>query len=94
VLIAALRDGIENRIEPGPPLGDGDHRPDPGDARFALLPSTLAEALDALDGDEVVRGALPVDILETFVATKRDEWARSCGAVTDWARDMYLTYLP
>ena len=42
----------------------------------------------------MIRAALPADILDTFVAIKRDEWARSCGAVTDWARDMYLHYLP
>jgi glutamine synthetase len=94
VLIAALRDGIENGIDPGPPLADGDEPSAVQNAPFDLLPSTLGEALDALAADDVVCAALPTDILDTFMATKRDEWARACGAVTDWARDMYLNYLP
>jgi glutamine synthetase len=94
VLIAALRDGIENEIDPGPPLGGSDQTPTVEDARFALLPSTLGEALDALAEDDVVRAALPAEIFDTFMQMKRDEWARSCSAVTDWARDMYLNYLP
>ena len=58
------------------------------------MPRTLGEALDALADDEVVRSALPTELLATFVAIKRDEWERTCGAVTEWDREMYLDYLP
>jgi len=93
VMLAAMRDGIDNRIDPGDPHVEDDF-PDPEQARFALLPRTLGEALDALHEDEVVRGALPGELYDTFVAIKRDEWQRACGAVTEWDRDTYLTYLP
>jgi glutamine synthetase len=93
VLLAALRDGIARKIDPGAP-NVPDTVVDAADARFPLLPRTLGEALEALAGDAVVRSALPGDILDTFVAIKQDEWERACGAVTDWHRDMYLDHIP
>ena len=57
-------------------------------------PRTLGEALEALEQDEVVRSALPGELYDTFVAIKRDEWHRACGAVTEWDRETYLTYIP
>lgn len=95
VLIAAIRDGIEKRIDPGAPLDDDSSEdPSPHSDRFPALPGTLGEAIDAIGADSVIVEALPTEMLETFLAIKRDEWARACGAVTDWARDTYLTYLP
>ena len=82
------------RSTPGEPHAEDDF-PDPEQARFPLLPRTLGEALDALhEQDEVVRAALPGDLYDTFVAIKRDEWHRACGAVTEWDRETYLNYLP
>jgi glutamine synthetase len=93
VMLAAMRDGIANRIEPGEPH-EADDFPTPEQARFPLLPRTLGEALDALEQDEVVRGALPGELYDTFVSIKRDEWHRACGAVTEWDRETYLNYIP
>ncbi len=93
VLLAGLRDGIAKRTDPGDPH-TADAFADPGDARFELLPRTLGEALDALDESELVRGALPGELYDTFTAIKRDEWHRACGAVTEWDRELYLNYLP
>jgi glutamine synthetase len=93
VLLAAMRDGIRNGIDPGPP-NPKEHVVDPSEARFPLMPRTLGEALEALEEDEVVRSALTDEIYDTFMAIKRDEWERNCGAVTEWDRDMYLDYLP
>lgn len=93
VLLAAMRDGIANRIDPGDP-NPKEHVVDPSEARFPLMPTTLGEALDALAEDEVVRSAMTSEIYDTFAAIKRDEWERTCGAVTEWHREMYLDYLP
>lgn len=93
VTLAALRDGIVNRIDPGEPHVDEVEATE-DDARFPLLPRTLGEALEAFEQDEVISAALPDDIRETFLAIKHDEWHRACGVVTEWHREMYLTYLP
>ncbi|MFE7134468.1 glutamine synthetase family protein [Streptomyces sp. NPDC057638] len=85
VLLAAIADGLENRIEPGPPQGGG---ADPGD-RFPALPLTLGEALTAFAQDSVVHGALGEEIAALHQACKSDEWARFCAAVTDWEHLMY-----
>ncbi len=97
VMLAAMADGIRNRIDPGPAVpvdADPAALERFADDRFALLPRTLGEAIEAFEQDDVVCGALPGDLSETFLAVKRDEWQRSCGAITDWQRDTYLAYLP
>jgi glutamine synthetase len=91
VLVEALRDGIANRISPGPALTASQ---DGIECAFAEIPKTLGEALEALQADSVVRSALTPELLETFVELKTDEWHRACGAVTDWHREMYLHYVP
>jgi glutamine synthetase len=91
VMLAALRDGLERRLPPGPELGAP---AEPSGPRFADLPKTLGEALEALAADPVVTAALTPELLWTFMELKTDEWHRACGAVTDWHREMYLRYLP
>ncbi len=93
VLLAAMRDGIVNRIDPGDP-NPKETVVDPADARFPLMPRTLGEALEALGEDDVVRSALTSELYDTFLAIKQDEWERRCGAVTEWDREMYMDYLP
>jgi glutamine synthetase len=92
-ILAAIRDGIERKIDPGP-AHEQEAPIKVEDCAFGLLPKTLGEALEAYEADEVIRAALPEDVHRTFLEIKRDEWQRACGAVTDWHRDMYLTYLP
>ncbi|GAA4083395.1 MULTISPECIES: glutamine synthetase family protein [Actinomadura] len=91
-LIAAIQDGLDNGIDPGEP-----HSGDSTDAsvsKFGPLPLTLGDALNAFAADEVVRSSMPEEMAELYLALKHDEWARFCGAVTDWERDMYTEALP
>ncbi|WP_405647726.1 glutamine synthetase family protein [Streptomyces uncialis] len=87
VLIAAISDGLENRTDPGPPQQGAD-------SRFTALPLTLGEALDAFSGDPVVSKALGEETAALYHAYKSDEWARFCGAVTDWEHMMYSEDTP
>jgi glutamine synthetase len=42
----------------------------------------------------VVRSALGEELSGLLVAYKGDEWARFCGAVTDWEHQMYSEAVP
>jgi glutamine synthetase len=57
---------------------------------IGMLPGTLAEALDALEEDEVIQEALGPDIVDVFMRAKRAEWGEYRIQVTDWEIDRYL----
>lgn len=57
---------------------------------FAPLPTTLDEALDALEHDTAFRGILGDEFVQVFTTMKRSELARLKAHVTDWERDEYL----
>jgi glutamine synthetase len=93
LLLAAVRDGIELQLDPGPAATASSYDPASADASQAL-PGTLADALDAFAADTVLTDALGTETTTIFQALKRDEWARACGAVTQWDRDSYFDILP
>jgi len=87
-MIAAGLDGVDRGLDPGAPLEGA------ADAIGArTLPRTLAEALDALEADTVLRDALGEEAMCELIAVKRMEWGAYMEAVTDWERDTYLRRL-
>ncbi|HEV2952131.1 MAG TPA: hypothetical protein VGZ51_08500, partial [Actinomycetota bacterium] len=63
------------------------------------VPNTLSEALDELQSDAKLVGALGEWLVESFVALKRAEWDRYVAAgetsdteVTPWELEYYLPY--
>jgi glutamine synthetase len=54
------------------------------------LPSTLGDAIDALEADEVVHGAISDHILQHYIASKRAEIAEYQMQVHEWELDSYL----
>ncbi len=96
-MLLAMRDGIENKVDPGAPLSAEELSTTEvgGEAgRFPGLPRTLGEAVDAFEDSALVKEHLPAELRETFIWLKRDEWERACGAVTEWQRDLYMDYTP
>lgn len=93
VILAACEDGLKNAIEPGAPTR-GSSYDEPADARFPALPLTLGEAIEAFRADEVLTAALGPQLSQLLVDYHADEWARFCGYVTDWERDMYWEDAP
>jgi glutamine synthetase len=100
VLLAAVRDGWANKTDPGPAQEGIEPNPPvtfngaAAPPKFGTLPRTLGDALIAFEADDVVSGSLPQELRDVFVACKRDEWRRYCGAVTDWDIATYLNYVP
>ena len=65
--IVAGLDGIERRLDPGP------QDLDPYNAKRAMLPIALSEALDALDKDTLFRKQLGDVFVDYYVKLKRNE---------------------
>lgn len=92
-LLAAGLDGIRRGTDPGPPFeGDIGHAsPQEIEAAGIVdLPRSLPEALDALEGDAVVAGAVGEGALEPFLQIKRHEQLQYDLHVHPWERDTYL----
>ena len=95
-LLKAGLDGIERKLDPGPPqqVNTYDLLAQNGQARLERVPDSLGDALDALAKDEVIKSAMPGRLYKVFHHYKRDEWERYLAAVTDWEREEYLEVLP
>jgi len=86
-LVAAGLDGIERGLDPGTPLNR-----DPGtltdEERAAQgverLPTTLAEALDALEADDAIAAAFGEELFGSYLEVKRSEWAQSTDEDGEW----------
>jgi len=77
-LLAAGLDGIEKKIDPGEPqeIDPGNYSDDERLKRgIRRLPTSLNEALDELERDEVLREALSSLLASSYIAVKRNEAA-------------------
>jgi glutamine synthetase len=90
LLFAGLH-GLREQLELGPEVSGDAYTQ--GDEAGAMLPGSLDEALDALDGDAVLRDAMGPEIVDTFLAVKRFELERHRTWVSDWELDEYLHHL-
>jgi glutamine synthetase len=93
-VIAAGLDGIERKLDPGEPVVDSLYEMSQAQLRkqgIRLLPQNLNEALDALEKDEVIKGALG-PLANDFLELKRMEWVEYMRHVSDWEVDQYLQF--
>jgi len=94
VMLAAALDGIDKKLEAPKPLNninlyhlDAKERKKMG---VKELPGSLAEALNELDKDEVVKAALGETMYEAFTAAKWKEWDEYRLRVSDYEIEKYL----
>ncbi|MST33539.1 glutamine synthetase [Acidimicrobiaceae bacterium USS-CC1] len=93
-LLTTIKDGLDRGLDPGQPEERNIYDAMKEGKQVQRIPSTLGEALDALEDDTVVRSALPGDMYKVFMHYKRDEWIRFISTVTDWDVKEYLDILP
>jgi glutamine synthetase len=93
-LIKAMADGIRRNLDPGPPEDRNIYEAIAGGQQVRRIPMNLGAALEALDRDQVIKEALPGDMLRVFWHYKTDEWERFCATVSDWDVKEYLDILP
>src|ERR671922_502640 len=92
-MIAAGLDGVERGLELSDPVEESLFEMDA--AAIAArgireLPGTLGDAIDELEADKVIAGALGDHVLAHFVEAKRAEWDEYRTQVSDWEVERYL----
>ena len=93
VMLASGLDGIERGLDCGEPVDRNIFEMSEREKkrlRIKQLPGSLAEALDNLERDTVVRAALGEHIFTNFLRNKREEWHRYISVVHGWEREQYL----
>ncbi len=86
-------DGVENKIEAPAPVETNIYVMTEDERKAAGikdLPSTLHNAVKALQEDEVVKSALGEHIFTNFVEAKKIEWSSYAAFVSQWEIDNYL----
>jgi glutamine synthetase len=95
--IVAGLDGIESKLDPGPPEDD------PYNAERPRLPTSLPAALDALEREPLMRAQLGGVFIDYYLKLKRNEagrfaqWLKDTGAQagdepTDWEQNEYFDF--
>ncbi|MBT4888648.1 MAG: glutamine synthetase [Rhodospirillales bacterium] len=91
--LGAAIEGIENKIEPGPPtdrdlysMTEEEYK----EAGIRRLPRNLMIATEALRVDELAEKVMGPVMKKSYIAYKVDEWERYHQAVTDWEVQEYL----
>lgn len=93
VMLAAGLDGVENDSKPGPPVNKNIFAMSQREKRrlrIKQLPENLGQALNHLEKDKVVLGALGDHIASHFIAAKRKEWGEYLAHVHPWEQERYL----
>lgn len=93
VIMGAILDGIENKIEPPAPVEENIYDMTPKELKRAnidSLPGTLIEAVNLLEQNDVAKDSLGEHITNEFVTAKKIEWDKYRTYVTQWELDSYL----
>lgn len=93
-VIAAGLDGIDRKLDPGVPRNTNLYEwseAQLAEAGIGLLPQNLGSALDALEADALVTGALG-PVAQEFLKLKRMEWLEYQRHVSEWEVKQYLEF--
>jgi glutamine synthetase len=93
VMLACGLDGVRNEMEPPAPVEENLYHFDEfqrAQRNVGMLPSSLGEALDELERDDVVRHALGDHVYDRFIEAKRAEWSEYRIQISPWELERYL----
>ncbi|MUK90731.1 type I glutamate--ammonia ligase [Ornithinibacillus sp. L9] len=94
VLLASGLDGVENKLT-APSAVDRNiyvmNKAEREENGVKDLPATLMDALNELQKDEIIVGALGEHLFEHFMEAKEIEWDMFRTTVHPWEREQYLT---
>ena len=93
-MLASAMDGIDNNLKPPKPM---DHvniyelnLEERQGNNIGELPSSLIEALEELENDNLIKNALGEEIYTAFIRARMEEWKNYSTYVTDWEVKNYL----
>jgi glutamine synthetase len=93
VMLRAGLDGIDQKLDPGPPVNKNIYKMSHRERRHLRiddLPANLSEALDEFEKDSLVKETLGEHIFNHFLEAKRNEWDDYIRHVSPWEMDRYL----
>jgi glutamine synthetase len=96
VVLSAGLDGIDSGLELPPEAANNLYTMSPVELAaegITSLPSSLAEALEAMEGSELVAATLGEHVFEWFLRNKRAEWAEYTTHVSRFELERYLARL-
>ena len=94
-ILAAGLDGIERKLDPGPPNNTNLYELTPEQVtqqEIPILPQNLNAAIDAFAADPVLRSAVGENLAEEFIRLKRMEWTEYSRQVSAWETNRYLEF--
>jgi glutamine synthetase len=92
-MLNAGLDGIRNNLQPPEPVEENIYELDHEsrlERKIDLLPTSLADAIEALKNDSLLRETLSEHLFERYVDVKMREWAEFKQQVTQWELETYL----
>jgi glutamine synthetase len=93
VMLRAGLDGVERKLDPGPPVNKNiytmSHR-ERRHLRIDELPASLSDALDELEKSALMRDTLGDHLFNHFLTAKRTEWDSYLRQVSAWEIERYL----
>ena len=94
-VIAAGLDGVKRELHPGAGHANNLYDLSPAQMReqgIGILPQSLSEAIDQLEGNAVIRDALGDSLSEEFIKIKRAESMEYQRHVSDWEINRYVEF--
>jgi glutamine synthetase len=94
-MVAAGLDGIKNKINPPGPVDHDVYEMTEAEKQehgIGKLPTSLCEAIQALEEDAVIQGALGEQVSRAFTELKANEWNQYCLQITPWEVAKYIDY--
>lgn len=92
-MLEAGLDGLKQKLQPEEAVDRNIYRMKPSERKanhIQDLPSTLHNALKALEDDDVIIASMGDHLYHSFMDSKNMEWAAYRQQVSDWERDQYL----
>jgi glutamine synthetase len=95
LVLAAGMEGINEGLDPGEPHLDNMYLKSDAELQamgISMLPTTLAEALDAFEADPLTKSVFGDAMFKSWLEFKRQEWLDYMHHVSDWEKTRYLKF--